>query len=105
MKNNICKNVVLIAVVSMSLFGSLFGSGCARNVPWVKEHARPAAEQLGYDIIGYEGYEWSLFVGGMVWYTMSRHPDNGVIYHAGFVKWGDEVHIYNLKAIDAIKHN
>ena len=100
MKKNVCKIAALVAVASMPLFGS----GCARNVPWVKDHAPEAAKQLGYEIVGYEGYQWSAVFGGMVWYTLRRIPeDNGIIYHAGFTKWGGEVHIYNLEAVDAIK--
>jgi hypothetical protein len=70
-------------------------------VPWVKEHAPEAAKQLGYEIIGYEGYTWSAFYGGMVWYTLRQ--TNGITYEGAFTRWGEEVHVYDLKAIDAIK--
>lgn len=99
MKRTMKIAAAFVAIASMQLFGS----GCARNVPWVKEQASAAAVQLGYDIIGYEGYQWRPVCGGMVWYTLARRPDNGIIYHAGFVKWGNEVHIYNLAAVDAIR--
>ena len=99
MKKNVCRMVALVVVALMLLFGSR----CARNVPWVKEKAAQAAVQLGFEIIGYEGYTWYPVYGGTVWYTLRRQPDNGIIYHAGFTKWGEEVHIYNLEAVDAIK--
>lgn len=89
----------LVAVASTPLFGLW-----SRNVQWVKERAPQAAEQMGYTIVGYEGYQLRPILGGMVWYTLRRAPeDNGIIYHAGFTKWGGEVHIYNLEAVDAIK--
>ena len=77
-----------------------------RNVEWVKAHAPAAANQLGFEIVGYEGYQYGMIFGGGVWYTMRRKGNgikgNGITYQAMFARWGDEVHIYNLKAIDAI---
>ena len=73
-----------------------------RHVSWVKEHSDTAITQLGFEKVGYEGYQYHP-IGGQVWYTMKRVPDNGIIYHAGCIRWFDEVHVYNLEAIDAIK--
>jgi len=73
-----------------------------RHVSWVKEHSDAAITQLGFEKVGYEGYQYHP-MGGKVWYTMKRVPDNGIIYHAGCIRWFDEVHIYDLKAVDAIK--
>jgi len=37
-----------------------------------------------------------------VWYTLKHIPDNGLPYAAALQRWGDEYHIYNLSAKDAI---
>lgn len=91
------KIIIACGVVAVSCF-CLFG-GCSRNVEWVKSRAPEAAKQNGFEIVGYRGYQWGAFFGGMVWYTMKQ---DGITYEAGFAKWGNEVHIYNLKALNAI---
>lgn len=81
-------------------------SGCSSsNVDLIKLNAKPTIEQAGFNIIGYEGYEWTGFGrwGGCVWYTMKKNPDNGTTYHGCVSKWSDEYHIYSLSAIDAIR--
>lgn len=81
-------------------------SACSdRYVPEIKAAAPEVIRQAGFTIVGYEGYQWGAFdtFGGKVWYTFKRNPDNGIIYHGAVVKWGNEYHLYNLTAIDAIK--
>lgn len=101
-KQPIMKNTIYAALLSMALL-----SGCSKcHVEDIKEHARATWEQAGFEVIGYEGYEYGRIGGtwgGHVWYTVRRRPDNGIIYHGFISKWGSEYHIYNLSAIDAIK--
>ena len=81
-------------------------SGCSMQyVDEIKTAAPSAFAQAGFQIVGYEGYQWSSLdtYGGRVWYTLKRIPDNGVTYHAFLSKWGTEYHIYKLEAIDALK--
>jgi hypothetical protein len=85
---------------------ALILTGCsANNVTDIKAHAEETFRQAGYEVVGYEGYQYGSFGtwGGCVWYTIKKLPDNGVNYHACISKWGDEYHLYNLRAIDAIK--
>ncbi len=79
------------------------------NLDSVKANAAETWRQAGYEIIGYEGFQWGKWWGGTyggaaVWHSLRRYPnDNGIIY-SGFIKrWGDEYHIYGPHAIDAIK--
>ena len=83
----------------------LIGSGCTRNVDYVKEQAPEFWRSAGYEITAYEGYEWSVFFGGKIWYQLERTKSDGIIYRAFLVKRPcvDEIHIYNLEAINAIK--
>lgn len=86
-------------------------AGCSSgNLEDIKAHAPEVFQQAGFNIIGYEGYQRELwdpgimfgFGGAHVWYTLNKIPSNGITYHAYIQKWGNENHIYSLKAIDAI---
>jgi hypothetical protein len=98
------KRFILNTVLVVSLIFGLC-TGCSRNVDYVKERSVQAAKDKGFEIIGYEGYLWSAFYGGQVWYIFRRVPDNGIIYHGALVRrpFTDEIHLGELKAIDAIK--
>ena len=81
-------------------------AGCsASNVPDIKNHAAETWRQAGFQVVGYEGYQYGSAQtwGGCVWYTLRRIPDNGITYDGCIAKWGDEYHIYALTALDAIK--
>jgi hypothetical protein len=83
--------------------------GCSRtNVDYLKEHATDTWRQAGYEIVGYERYQTGgtcggSYGGGYVWYTLRRIPDNEIMYHGALQRWGDEIHIYNLTAIDGTR--
>lgn len=90
------------------LIAAAFLAGCgSSNVADTKAHAEATWKQAGFEVIGYEGYEnahcFFAYGCGHVWSTLKRIPDNGIIYHGYIEKWGDEYHIYNLQAVDAIK--
>jgi hypothetical protein len=85
--------------------GLMFSSGCSRNIDEVKQNAEQVFEENGFKIVGYEGYKLNLIMGGVVWYTIKKSNDNGITYQGCIAKWFDEYHLYNLRAIDAIKPN
>ncbi len=87
------KLMIVIALLALS--------GCARNVDDVKRHAASRFQEMGFTVVGYEGYNWTP-AGGCVWYTLRRIPDNGVVYDGCLVKWGGEYHLYNLTAYGTI---
>ena len=84
-------------------------AGCTdMNKEKVKANAVATFKQSGFEVVGYEGWERGLTSpfgngGALVWYTLKRIPDNGIIYHAAIKEWDGEYHIYNLSAVDAIK--
>jgi hypothetical protein len=91
---------------TMMLLLALVCAGCSNKyVPDIKDHAALTWKQAGFEIIGYEGYNYGgpSTWGGEVWYTLRRIPDNGIIYDGCISKWDDEYHIYSITAIDAIK--
>ena len=90
----------------------LLCSGCGwGNKDAVKNNAVAVFKQAGFTIVGYEGYQLGMgipltsFGGADVWYIVKKIPDNGIIYHAAIQRWGDEYHIYSLRAVDAIQPN
>ena len=78
---------------------------CARNVEYVKIHSAERLKELGYNNAVYEGYQWSPFNGGDVWYTMKRDDTPHVIYTGYLVKWGDEIHFYGPRVVNTISGN
>ena len=92
-----------LAVTCIALLGV---AGCSKkHVPVIKANAVATWRQAGFEIIGYEGYEYGSMGqwGGAVWYIVKKVPDNGITYRGSLSKWGDEYHIYSLSAIDALK--
>ena len=74
------------------------------NRDYLKEHACKRWQEVGYECVGYEGYNYgSLVHGAAVWHTLKRKEAPGIIYTGSTRLWGDEIHIYGPKAIDAIK--
>jgi len=86
----------------------VFISGCSySNLDYVKQHAKETWESVGYQVIGYEGFEWGSTLtpwhgGARVWYSLKRE-NNGIIYTGFLKRWGDEIHVYGPTAVDAIK--
>lgn len=90
-----------IAILSTFLL-----SGCGwANLDDIKEKAPQVWKQAGFEVVGYEGFEYGAWIGGSyggahVWHTAKR--DN-VIFHGYIQRWGDEYHLYNIRALDAIR--
>jgi hypothetical protein len=86
----------------------LFVSSCSyQNLDYVKERAEKTWASVGYEIIGYEGFQWGVTFtgahgGAKVWYSLKR-DNNGIIYTGFLQRWGDEIHVYGPNAVDAIK--
>jgi len=97
------KFIAIIAMITLAACTNV-------NKEDVREHAAETFKQAGFEVVGYEGWQRGYTSaagngGAVVWYTLKRIPDNGITYHAAIQKWGDEYHIYNLSAVDAIKPN
>jgi hypothetical protein len=87
----------------------LCASCSSANLDDVKNNADKTFEQAGFQIIGYEGYNLGLatfgtsYGGAYVWYTL-KNKNDGIIYEAAIQRWGNEYHIYDLKALNAISN-
>lgn len=97
------KKIILTSMLLLSACG--YG-----NLDYVKEHAEETLKANGFEVVGYQGYElggvipFTSYGGAYVWYTIQK-PDNLITYEVALRRWGDEVHIYALKAKDAIAPN
>jgi hypothetical protein len=81
--------------------------GCGtNNLEFVKANAKAKWASVGYEVIGYEGYQWGFqfgaYGGAHVWHTLQRN-NNGIIYTGYLQRWGEEIHVYGPHAVDAIK--
>lgn len=79
-------------------------TSCSRNVDWVKERAQDRWNGLGYEVVGYEGYQWSL-KGGSVWYLLKRPDSPGILYTGYLERWFDEVDVYNVTPVSGHQVN
>lgn len=103
------KNLSKTTIAAVSLI-SLLVAGCSSgNLDDVKSHAEERWSELGYDVVGYDGFQWGLwgfndYGGAEVWYLLEKKGvSNGITYGGYLQKWGDEYHMYALRAYDAIK--
>ncbi len=105
--NTIILSVAILMLASFIFTGGFCSSG---NLEYCKKNACEKWRSVGFECVGYEGYQWafwgkfgSKYGGAIVWHTLKRIPDNGVIY-GGFVqRWGDELHVYSLKPYDGFR--
>lgn len=104
MKTTINYRPRLLAALALALC-SAFAGCTAHKVEEIKKAAPQVWGDAGFEIVGYEGYQYGTLGptwGGKVWHIVRRKGGDRVTYHGFICKWGDEYHIYNLKAIDAI---
>lgn len=106
-------------IISLLLIGGMFyncKSGLIvnfspRNLDYVKERAEIRWNELGFDIVGYEGFQWHACYfkkhgGALVYYTLRKphyRDQPEIVYEGALQRWGDEIHAYNIEAVDAIK--
>lgn len=86
----------------------IFGVGCPMNLGYIKAHAEARWHEIGYEVVGYEGHQWSYglgpYGGARVWYQLRAIPDDGRRYSGFLMRWGDEpLQIYGPKAVDAAR--
>lgn len=93
-----------ISLIPLIIFSFYIGGCNYSKVDDIKLHAKGVLEKSGFEIVGYQGYEiGNIFAcpGGKVWY-MFKQKDSPTIYNGCLVKWQNEYHLYDLKAINAI---
>ena len=100
------KKVTQLVVVCFMLMG-LYGCSSG-NLDHVKEHGPEKWNEIGFQVVGYEGFEWGFwglnhYGGAEVWWRLKRIPDNGISYTGYIQRWGNELHVFGPTATDAIR--
>lgn len=72
---------------------ALFSCNCTRNVGYIKSKGEAKWKELGYTVIGYEGFQYSL-AGGNVWYLLKRKDSPGIIYDGFLQSYYGELQVY-----------
>ena len=80
--------------------------GTDANLEYVKDHAVQRWQQVGYQVVGYEGYQggatwWRNYGGARVYYTLRREGSSAT-YSGYLQRWGDEIRVLDLRTIDNI---
>lgn len=98
------KRILIITLISL-LLNCGYG-----NLDYVKQNAKPFLNESGFEILAYQGYEMGFVVpftgygGAYVWYNVKSHGDEKTIYQLALKRWGNEIHIYSMKAINAVSN-
>lgn len=99
-----------VVVVSLIILLALFAVGSFGNLQYVKDNAESRFAENGFVVVGYEGYQWGGFQGlftnyggAKVWYNIESNRDDGILYNCYLKRWGNEIHIYKLVAVNAIQ--
>lgn len=96
--------ILCVITICLIVMGCSYG-----NLDDVKAKAPEVWKQAGYEIVGYEGFQWGFggfglpYGGAYVWHQLKKIPDNGIAYTGRIQRWGNEYHIYGPYAIDAIR--
>ena len=95
------KYLILVAVLALT--------GCSSsNLDETKKNAKKAWGDMGFNVIGYEGYQYGFgivgvkFGGAKVWYTLEKKGNTNTVYSGYLQRWGNEYHMYNIRSINAI---
>ncbi len=105
MSDSTSRNFFILLIALVTGFAVNFGGCSYRNVSIIRANAPTVWAAQGYDIIACEGYQiGNIFEspGGRVWYALYKKGDTRIRYTGFVTKWGDEFHVYNVRAIDAI---
>ena len=74
-----------------------------RDIDKLKVAAPEYLEKMGYEIVGYEGYQGGYVSGGGVWYQ--ARDKNGYLYTMEVKEWRGELHLYNITCLNAVTNN
>jgi len=101
------KSTMTLLAISCAALLCLSGCGSA-NRKYIEQRAQDRWREVGYRVVGYEGYQWGMWLGGKwggacVWYQLETVEPNGIRYSGYLQRWGDELHVYGPEALDAIK--
>lgn len=86
-----------------------FWFGSSGNLGYIQKNSAVKWAEVGFKPIGYLGYEWgklgygSSYGGAKVSYELRKIPDNDLTYVGTLTRWGDELHVNEIKPRDGAK--
>jgi hypothetical protein len=87
--------IIILFIISLFSYSN-------KNVEDIKKHSNDVWNKNGFEVIGYEGYQWTFGLnrGGCVYYLLTR---KNITYEGCISKYyNGEYFIYNIKALDAL---
>ena len=102
----------VIILIGFITFISWYTFNSANHLNYVKENAEHRWQEMGFEVVGYDGYQWGFTIpftdygGAKVWHILKKSNctnEKCVTYSGYLQRWGDEIHMYNIRAIDAIR--
>lgn len=74
------------------------------NNAYIQDHANEVWAQSGFEVVSNRGYTLSPscsdYGGANRYYLLKRIPDNGMLYNGVLSRWGDEIHIQGVEAVE-----
>lgn len=106
------KTIIWIVGITGVILFLFFGFCSNSNFDYVREHARKTLSDNGFEIIGYQGYQWGgqrflspVYGGSVVWYTVTHKDSPGIIYDLALQRQDEEtIGIYSIKALNAVSN-
>lgn len=104
MKNKVTK----IGGLAIACIAMLSASCSKGNKQYVMDRAAERWQEVGFEVVGYEGSQFGLwgfgpYGGAKVWYRLNNMNGNNITYSGYLYRWGNEIHVYGPRAIDAIQ--
>lgn len=100
--------IIGIAIL-FGIFGKFVIIGSSNNLGYVRSHALEKWHEVGFEVIGSEGFQFGAWYGGSyggaeVWYQLKTIPDNGTRYTGYLQDWGGELQVYGPHPVDNTNH-
>lgn len=96
------ETIIWISVLILFITGIIVSWNLTayRDVDLLRKKAPTFVSHLGFKDVSYHGYEGGYFMGGYMWFQ--ARDNDGYLYEMAVAEWRGELHIYNLKCLNAV---
>ncbi len=77
-----------------SLFFIMLLASCTNDIPYLKTNGKAYLESMGFEVIGYEGFQWGIF-GGKCWFLITDPRHKNIRYSVFLIERAGEINLYN----------
>ena len=92
--------IAIAIVVGILLFILLWNTTAYRDVDKLKEQAPTHLEELGFDVIGYNGYTGDFTYGGSTYYLVKREEQPTILYEVAVAEWRGEIQSWKPQVVN-----